>query len=217
MMEAITAGLAPGIALLCYFYLKDRLNMEPLHMVIRSFLFGVLIVFPIMFLQYIFQAENVMMGPFQYNFIAAGLLEESLKWLVLIFAVYHHPHFDERYDGIVYSTAVSLGFASFENIFYLFANGIQYAIGRALLPVTSHALFGVIMGYYLGKAKFTEQGHKKTYLFIALAVPVFLHGTYDYILSVFLNWTVVILPFMAVLWWYSMQKVNKVLREQAAQ
>ena len=70
--------------------------------------------------------------------------------------------FDEHYDGIVYGAAVSLGFATVENILYLFANGLESALGRAILPVSSHALFGVIMGYYLGKAKFSEGKEKRS-------------------------------------------------------
>ena len=65
--------------------------------------------------------------------------------------------FDEHYDGIVYGAAVSLGFATVENILYLFANGLESALGRAILPVSSHALFGVIMGYYLGKQSFLKE------------------------------------------------------------
>ncbi|KPD00870.1 Protease PrsW [Geobacillus sp. BCO2] len=71
-----------------------------------------------------------------------------------IFFVYDHDEFDEPYDGIVYSASVSLGFATLENILYLLANGVETAIARALLPVSSHALFSVIMGFYFGKAKF---------------------------------------------------------------
>jgi len=45
MIEIISAGLAPGIALLSYFYLKDQYDNEPVHMVIRSFMLGVILVF----------------------------------------------------------------------------------------------------------------------------------------------------------------------------
>lgn len=37
--------------MLTYFYLKDRYDQEPLHMVIKVFMLGVLIVFPVMILQ----------------------------------------------------------------------------------------------------------------------------------------------------------------------
>ena len=62
-------------------------------------------------------------------------------------SVYAHVQFDEHYDGIVYGTSVSLGFATLENILYLVGHGVEYAFTRALLPVSSHALFGVVMDF----------------------------------------------------------------------
>lgn len=51
ILPLLTAAIAPGIALLVYFYLKDRYDYEPIHMVVRVFLLGFLIVFPIMIVQ----------------------------------------------------------------------------------------------------------------------------------------------------------------------
>ncbi len=51
LFSILTAAVAPGISLLTYFYLKDRYEAEPIHMVIRVFLLGVLIVLPIMVIQ----------------------------------------------------------------------------------------------------------------------------------------------------------------------
>ncbi|MFY4775956.1 glutamic-type intramembrane protease PrsW [Metabacillus sp. RGM 3146] len=209
MFAVITAGIAPGLALLCYFYLKDQLDREPLYMVIRSFIFGMLIVFPIMFIQYVLNSEKILTSSVMNNFLANGFLEEFVKWFILMITIYQHTHFDEHYDGIVYGASVSLGFATLENIFYLFSNGLGYAFGRALLPVSSHALFGVIMGYYIGKGKFSFSNLKYRYLSLSFLVPFFLHGSYDYILSAYVNWQYVMLPFMIFLWWFAMQKVKK--------
>lgn len=83
-------------------------------------------------------------------------LEEFFKWLIIIVALYKHVEFDDPYDGILYGASVSLGFATVENILYLLNYGMGEAFLRALLPVSSHALFGVVMGYYIGRAKFTS-------------------------------------------------------------
>mgnify|MGYP002514454572 CR=1 FL=1 len=56
---------------------------------------------------------------------------------------------------IVYSVFVSLGFACFENILYVFANqSIAVGISRGILSVPGHACDAVFMGYYLSMAKF---------------------------------------------------------------
>lgn len=207
MLGIISAGIAPGLALLSYFYLKDEYESEPISFVFRAFIFGALLVFPIMFIQYVLEAEHVIHSEFVNAFFSISLLEEFFKWFILIYAVYQHVEFDEPYDGIIYGVAVSLGFATVENIFYLFANGLEYAIGRALLPVSSHALFGVIMGYYLGKGKFTKTSKNK-WILLSLFLPFLFHGIYDFILISIENWLIYILPFMIFLWWLALRKVK---------
>ncbi|TCN23018.1 glutamic-type intramembrane protease PrsW [Mesobacillus foraminis] len=208
MLGIVTAGIAPGLALLSYFYLKDQYDSEPLSIVFRSFIFGSLLVFPIMFIQYVLDAENVVQGVLFKPFLTMGLLEEFFKWFILYFTVLQHTSFDEPYDGIVYGASVSLGFATIENIFYLFANGLEYALGRALLPVSSHALFGVIMGYYLGKSKFAKESKKK-WLLLSLLIPFLLHGSYNYILIMLEDWLLPMIPFMIFLWYLGLKKVKK--------
>ncbi|OEH93479.1 glutamic-type intramembrane protease PrsW [Bacillus solimangrovi] len=208
MLAVISAGIAPGLALLSYFYLRDQYDTEPVTMVFRSFLLGVLLVFPIMFIQYAFLTEGVLQSPFANAFLLSGLLEEFFKWFIMFYTVYQHSHFDERYDGIVYGVAVSLGFATVENILYLFANGVTLAIGRALLPVSSHAIYGVVMGYYLGIAKFSKM-KKSIWIWASLIIPVLLHGMYDYILlQIEEYWLYVMVPFMIMLWMLALRKVK---------
>ncbi|AZB43361.1 PrsW family intramembrane metalloprotease [Bacillus sp. FJAT-42376] len=210
MIAAISAGFAPGLAILCYFYLKDQFETEPIYMVIRAFIFGMILVFPLMFIQYIMDVEKVWPNEFLHIFFAYGFLEEFFKWFIFLVAIYPHVHFDEHYDGIVYGSSISLGFATLENILFLFANGLEFAMGRAVFPVSSHALFGVIMGYYLGKSKFTQNPQdKKKWLILSLALPVILHGLYDYILSAYQFWPVIMLPFMLFLWWFALHKAKQ--------
>ncbi|MED4400734.1 glutamic-type intramembrane protease PrsW [Metabacillus fastidiosus] len=208
MVAIISAGIAPGLALLSYFYLKDQYETEPFYMVFRSFILGALLVFPIMFIQYVLEVEAVFTSSILTAFIAYGFLEEFFKWFILFFTIYQHVHFDEHYDGIVYGVSVSLGFASVENILYLFANGLEFAIGRAILPVSSHALFGVIMGYYLGKGKFTLKSNQLKWIMISVFLPIFLHGLYDTLLINFKSGRYIILPFMIFLWWFALRKAK---------
>jgi len=206
MLTVISAGIAPGLALLSYFYLKDEFEAEPLSLVLRTFMYGVLLVFPIMFVQYILETEGIVPSNFLRAFFVTGLLEEFFKWFIVYYTIFGHKEFDEPYDGIVYSTSVALGFATLENTLYLFAHGIHLAFTRALLPVSSHALFGVIMGFYLGTAKF--KGNKRKYIFLAFLIPFLLHGIYDYILLMQEKWIYYILPFMIFLWWLALKKVK---------
>ncbi|MBB5355777.1 RsiW-degrading membrane proteinase PrsW (M82 family) [Anoxybacillus mongoliensis] len=208
MWAIISAGIAPGLALLSYFYLKDEYETEPLSLVLRMFLYGAFLVFPLMFIQHVLKIEHMLPNPFVEAFLSTSLLEEFFKWFVFYYAIYDHREFNEPYDGIVYGVSVSLGFATLENILYLFANGVEFAVTRALLPVSSHALFGVIMGFYLGKAKFGLPKKQRNYIWFSFLFPFLFHGIYDYILLTQERWIYYMLPFMIFLWWLALRKVK---------
>ncbi|USG63541.1 glutamic-type intramembrane protease PrsW [Brevibacillus ruminantium] len=210
MLAVIGAAIAPGIAILSYFYLRDNLEPEPISLVIRSFLFGVLLVFPVMVLQYIMQTEWNWQNEIFASIFQSAVVEEFFKWMVIYFTVYKHVEFDEPYDGIVYAVAVSLGFATLENLFYLVINGVDIAFWRALLPVSSHALFGVWMGYYLGKAKFSGSTVLELRrLWTSLCLPILLHALYNSIFLTTRYWFWFIVPFMLLLWWQGLKKVQR--------
>lgn len=207
MLAILSAGVAPAFALMSFFYLKDRFT-EPLHLIVRNFIYGAILVFPIMFMQFALQNEGIGDGDFVKSFMIIAFMEEFFKWFIFIYTIYHHTAFDAHYDGIVYAVAISLGFATVENFLYLLSNGIEYAFSRALFPVSSHALFGVIMGYYFGKAKM-ESIHKRRNLTFALIVPFLLHGTYNYILiKVTSDWLILLVPFMIFLWIIALRRVK---------
>lgn len=210
MLATIGAAIAPGVALLSYFYLRDKYETEPIHMVIKTFIFGLLLVFPI----FVFQKallDEYDFGAAGKAFLIAGTIEEFFKWFVVYHMAYKHVEFDEPYDGIIYSVSVSLGFATLENFFYLKEYGLDNALLRALLPVSGHALFAVTMGYYLGKGKFKKKRNVKVkYLLFSLALPILLHGTYDYIILIGgSQWLWFMIPFMAFLWIHSLLRISK--------
>lgn len=204
-----TAAVAPGIALLTYIYLKDKYDAEPLHMVIKVFLLGFLIVFPVMIVQRglsIWLGDHALVTAFG---ISAGV-EEFLKWFVLFHMIYNHTEFDEPYDGILYAAAISLGFATVENVIFALAShaSIGTLLIRALLPVSGHAMFGVMMGYYLGRAKFSSGWKSRKFLLYSLMLPLFWHGVYDWILdNVSQYWIWYIVPLMAFLWYGGIGKM----------
>ncbi|MNP17263.1 Protease PrsW [compost metagenome] len=209
LFSVIASAVAPGLALLTFFYLKDKYDAEPIHMIIRIFLLGLLIVIPVLIVQ---RGLTLGLGdhPFVQSFFISSGVEELLKWLVLYFIIYNHVEFDEPYDGIVYAVTVSLGFATVENIMYAWYS--QANIGtmfiRALLPVSGHALFGVIMGYYFGIARFRKDINTKYFLGYSLLIPWLFHGIYDLILTTVTNyWAWLIVPLMLILWYGGMDKV----------
>lgn len=211
LFSILIAAVAPGFALLTFFYLKDKYDSEPLHLVLKMFFLGFLIVIPVMIIQrglVIWLGE----GSFVSAFLISAGIEELLKWIVLFYFIYHHVEFDEPYDGILYSVAISLGFATVENVMYAMSNQVFFGtlLLRGLLPVSGHALFGVMMGYYLGSAKFTRQWKSRRILLYSLLIPWFWHGVYDWVLANIIDyWIWYIVPLMAYLWYGGLGKVYR--------
>ncbi|WP_274364484.1 glutamic-type intramembrane protease PrsW [Paenibacillus thermotolerans] len=210
LLSMIAAAAAPGLALLSYIYLKDKYESEPLHLVAKLFVFGALSVVPVMVLQ---RGFTLWFGddPLFFSFGTTSALEEGAKWLIVLIAVFRHSEFDEPYDGIVYATAVSLGFATAENL--LFALSEPYSLStlfvRALLPVSGHALFAIVMGYYFGRAKFfkDERGRSLAY---SIIFPVFWHGLFDFVvLTATTYWVWLMVPLMSVLWIRGLAKMRR--------
>ncbi|WP_174613621.1 glutamic-type intramembrane protease PrsW [Virgibacillus ihumii] len=207
MLAIISAGIAPVFALMSFFYLKDRFS-EPITLVVKTFISGAALVFPIMFIQYALHAENFSDNNFIQSFLLIAFSEEFFKWFIFIFVIYNHTEFDTHYDGIIYAVSISLGFATVENVLYLVTNGIEYAFSRALFPVSSHALFGVIMGYYFGKAK-VNNNFKKWNVVLAFVFPFLLHGSYNFILkTVTSDWLALLIPFMLILWMVCLNRMK---------
>jgi RsiW-degrading membrane proteinase PrsW (M82 family) len=89
--------------------------------------------------------------------------------------------FDEPYDGIVYSVMVGMGFATVENIGYVMQHGMSTAFLRMILSVPAHGTFAVLMGYFVGKAKFKPE-KRLYYLLLGVLSATFFHGTFDFFL-----------------------------------
>ena len=188
MIELIVLllAVAPVVWLLRYVYKKDKYEKEPLGMLIKAFLLGILAIPLDIFLVGIINSlwQNQMV--FYSAFWEAGIPEEFSKWLLFMLFIWRNRNFNEFFDGIVYATFISLGFACVENIMYVFGSetvfgAIGVGIMRALLSVPGHFLFAVLMGYYLGLAKFNPDKRGR-YLFWSLAAPMLAHGLFDYII-----------------------------------
>lgn len=208
MFFVISAGVAPALALLSFFYLRNEMFTEPRRSLLRAFIYGAIITFPVLFVQYVLEAEGVIQNTFMSHVLFTSAIEEFFKWLIIFVAIFRHVEFDDPYDGILYGAAVSLGFASVENVIYLLTFGLDEAFVRALLPVSSHSLFGVVMGYYFGKSKFSTNNRQIEYLLYAFAASFALHFSYNTILTIKDNFLYIMVPFMFFLWWFALRKVK---------
>lgn len=182
----LTIAIIPVIVLMIYVYKKDKYEKEPWGMLVRAFMLGILSI-PIALAIDSFFA-SVMLGEtvFFQAFFQAGIPEEFAKWGLFMLFIWKNKNFDEFFDGIVYACFIGLGFACVENIMYVFdsetySDAVHTGVMRALLSVPGHFLFAVIMGYYLGLAKFKKNERSK-FLIFSILFPIIAHGLFDYLL-----------------------------------
>lgn len=211
-MAVLLASLAPVLIILFYIYFRDKYDREPLWLLAKAVISGILIVIPIIFVERLL--INVMpragrIGSAAYSaFLVAGCTEELFKFLVLYLLVWKSPSFNEKFDGIVYAVFISLGFAAVENVMYVMEGGYHTALVRAITAVPAHALFGVTMGYYFGIAHMYGE-LRQSYLRRALLIPILLHGIYDFILMLGIDWLLLIfLLYVIYLYLTGMKKIR---------
>ena len=179
----LALSILPVVLLLVFIYRQDKYEKEPLGLLIRAFIGGMIAIpldlVAVHLVQGVLSSETV----FYSAFIEAGLCEELCKFLILFLTIWWNKNFNEYMDGIVYAVFVSLGFACVENILYVFQGGVSTGIVRALLSVPGHFLFGVIMGYFFSLAKFNEKG-RFGYLLLSLFAAALGHGLFDWLLMI---------------------------------
>ena len=188
-MNWLILAIAPGVAISAYIIFKDQYNREPRRYLIISFLLGMLSVLPALGLEIsasqitsnfpAFFKTTAGIAINAYFFVA--LPEEIWKFLMLLSYAYRKKEFDEPFDGIVYAVMVGMGFATVENISYVSQYGLMTGIMRLFLAVPAHASFAIIMGYFMGKARFSAQKQRFLLFFGVFWATVF-HGSYDFFL-----------------------------------
>ncbi len=188
----IAAAVVPAVLLIIRIYRADRLEKEPVRLIVSLMVLGVLSTTLASLTEQLgdiavayFFPEGTLEYDILLYFIVVAFSEEGFKYLLLKTRTWRSPDFNCLFDGVVYAVTVSLGFALWENIGYVLSYGIGAAVARALTAVPGHACFGVFMGAWYGFAKRRELAGDATRSGrcrrMAVLVPALLHGAYDFI------------------------------------
>ena len=186
----VLAAVLPAVFLMVYIYRHDTVEPEPKGLLLQLIGFGVLSALGAMVveslltlvLNVLVPADSVLYLPLT-AFVVVAASEEGMKFVLLRRRTWNHTAFNYRFDGVVYAVFVSLGFAAFENILYVFSYGLSVALPRALLSIPGHMSFAVVMGVFYSRARhhahYGEEAKCQADLWAAWLVPVLLHGFYD--------------------------------------
>lgn len=189
LIISLLLAIAPSLILVCHYYKQDIKKPEPKHLVTKIFFIGILFTIPASILEVLCDGLFRFLDhtPIIYNFfkafIVAAFIEEFLKLFIVKRFAYTNVHFDEIMDGIIYTIIASLGFACLENVIYVINDGLGIALIRAVTAVPMHAVASGIMGYYIGKAKFSRtREDENALIYKGLWYAVLIHGIYDFLL-----------------------------------
>lgn len=188
-MSLLFLAVAPAMIIILYIYFKDKFEKEPIRFLAKNFFMGAFVSVIItlilsVLLNAIFPLTDVksIWQQFIKAFFVVALVEEFSKYVIVKFYAQKNNEFNEPFDGIVYAVMVSMGFAALENVLYVFQYGASTGIVRAFTAVPAHATFGILMGFYMGKAKFSNR--RVYYNLFGLFMATIFHGAYDFFLFI---------------------------------
>lgn len=182
-LTLLLAALLPSAVIMRWFHTRDA-EPEPRGALWKTFGWGVASIIPVLVVvrTYAGAVESItdpLMLGLAEAFLCAAVPEEFFKYVVVAGFATRLRDFDEPMDGIVYGVAASLGFATLENVLYVAEGGLVVALIRAVTAVPGHALYGAVMGVYVGRAVF-EPARANRHMTLALFWPIVLHGLYDF-------------------------------------
>lgn len=186
----VLSAVLPAIFLMGYVYKQDKIEREPVPLLVSLIGKGILAALAAIVLEVLGQfILNAMVDPenpiyvYLMAFLVVAAVEEGTKFFFLYRRTWRDSNFNYRFDAILYAVFVSLGFAAFENVKYVFRYGLSVALPRAILAVPGHMGFAVFMGAFYGRAKRCHSrgndSGRKANLALGYLFPVFLHGVYD--------------------------------------
>lgn len=210
-MQILTLIIAPTLFWAAYHYYKDRHQPEPISNLLLSYGLGIAAGYlgihayaalEIIGLRYdAFElAENNRLGLFLYSIFIIGIIEELVKFIPFFLIGMRLHHFDETIDGIIYASFVALGFATYENFYYLSHLQGTELLARAIASPLVHVMFASIWGYTCSRA----QMHKRPLLPAAvsgLALAAVAHGIYDFVAIGLPEWAHIIPPLIILSIW----------------
>ncbi|GMV39295.1 MAG: hypothetical protein AMXMBFR64_10110 [Myxococcales bacterium] len=206
--------MGPSLFFLAWFYFRSQYGRASAAPLVMVFLGG-LIAGPVSLLTFhlltlipfyrdltgIYQAPPDVQ--FAWCLFAIGPVEELTKFVVVWALVFRRSWFAVPLDGLVYSAAAGLGFASVENWYYLMENDTILWARAVTLPF-NHVLFSSFWGVGLSFGKFGSPARRTQMVIIGLLLASVFHGVYDYILVAENVPDLMILPLVLVLWiWVS--------------
>ncbi|WP_158840853.1 PrsW family intramembrane metalloprotease [Polaribacter sp. L3A8] len=188
-MHLLLLAIAPATIIILYIYFKDKFEKEPIGFLFKNFLLGATASVLLTVILGGFASKLIplsegtsILQQFLKAFVVVALVEEFSKYVIVRYYSQRNKEYNEQFDGIVYAVMVSMGFATLENVLYVFQHGVSTGVMRAFTAVPAHATFAILMGYFMGKAKFSK--NRIVLNLTGLFFATLFHGAYDFFLFI---------------------------------
>lgn len=182
---AAAAAMAPALAMLAYFSLSGTWK-HLRELIWIDFGLGFSVAIPIagaavLVTPLIGLTNDIRLHALSVAFLEAAIPEEVGRFLIVVFFVLRHEDLRRPIDAIVLTVMVALGFATIENLYYVFSSKSwgQTAMLRAITAVPMHATIGIVMGCFAARMLANRRPGWRL-LAPMILLPVLLHGLYDY-------------------------------------
>ena len=226
------ATILPPILIGIIIWKSDRFP-EPGKFLVASFLLGVSIYLPLNLLIMITEDHIApLLGldftedPYTHAehafmmFFRAAFLEEGIKFAILLFFCVRLSALNEPMDAIVYGAAIGLGYAAIENLGYLQSGNFENAWTLSMvkvryIPLVMHLGFGVLMGWLLSLNLFEERSpfKRRVMLILSLAVPVVLHGSYNYLRAFEIFPIITLILVIGIIYFYRREQLKRITED----
>lgn len=188
---SVILSLLIGLFWMWYYYRQDVYEREPIQFIALIFVLSM----PLSILAGLFQftldqgvsrysEQSGFLTSVFFNLCVVALTEEVAKFFVVITVAYPNRAFNESVDGIIYAAAAALGFATFENIFYVLDRGPFVLLLRGPASTLGHVLFSAFWGAAMGLAlRERRRARRVRMITIGLIISILAHGTYNILIS----------------------------------
>jgi RsiW-degrading membrane proteinase PrsW (M82 family) len=204
-IEAILAAFVPALIWLAIVYSRDRYEREPKLLIARLFVSAIAAIVVAIAVERALRpniGSNVA-GIVIVSALGVGLIEEGAKFGVTFVLTRRNRNFNEPVDGMIYASAVALGFAAIETTVYIlriYHGALRFVVlhgystliaqhvasqlafhhvapQRAFVGALGHLSWAGLVGYAYGRR--VVGGGSRAHVVYAYLAAAGLHGAYD--------------------------------------
>jgi RsiW-degrading membrane proteinase PrsW (M82 family) len=176
-------ALVPAIIWMIFIYRQDRVEPEPIGLVVGVFVLGGLLATAVQ--GPILEAFDLhrwhhrdALSPWIASIAVEGTVAMLCAYVAVRYSVFFTSELDEPVDGVIYATAASLGVATASNVdLVLHHDGVLPLAGATAMASTTlvHVAAGVILGYGIGRRRF-DAGRGHGWMTLAFLASVIVQG-----------------------------------------